>query len=200
MKKIILIGVLAFCANAFAAQEYGAAQPCGDVAAIELRDEAQRAYDQDIKDLRDLEDKLRNMPSASNPLGGAFSCLDRLKNFQITVGLGIPNIWDLVLKQLSNMVCGAVNGVMNDATAAINKSVSYPGIKGLPGSAGNSGIYVGGNGGVNINGQPVATPSYNSATKVYQSAVINQPIAPPVQPTQPPTLLDRVKQGIKNVF
>ena len=146
-----------------------------------------------------LGDAMRNIPSPSNrgALGGAFSCIDRLKDLSVSGSLGIPTIDSVlngILGAVGNAVCGQVNGVLNEASRTVNQSISYPGIPGVSGTGTTGSIYVGGAGGVNVNGQTVSTPSFNGGAGPQFQTASPQPV-----PKQP-SFLERVTSTIRNAF
>ena len=145
---------------------------------------------------------MQDIPSPANEgeLAGAFSCIDRIKKFKVSVALGIPteeSVEEGVMNFIGNKVCTQVNKVMNQATAKINKSISFPGIPGVSGTGTTGSIYVGGAGGVNVNGQPVSTPGINGASRPqFQTA--NPQAAQQSQPQ--PTVFERLTRSIRNAF
>ena len=171
---------------------------CDPQVADQLLSDSNAALEEAKKTNQALGDAMRNIPSPSNR--GAFSCIDRIKKFKVSVALGIPteeSVEEGVMNFIGNKVCTQVNKVMNQATAKINKSISFPGIPGVSGTGTTGSIYVGGAGGVNVNGQPVSTPGINGASRPqFQTA--NPQAAQQSQPQ--PTVFERLTRSIRNAF
>ena len=175
---------------------------CDPQVADQLLSDSNAALEEAKKTNQALGDAMQDIPSPANEgeLAGAFSCIDRIKKFKVSVALGIPteeSVEEGVMNFIGNKVCTQVNKVMNQATAKINKSISFPGIPGVSGTGTTGSIYVGGAGGVNVNGQPVSTPGINGASRPqFQTA--NPQAAQQSQPQ--PTVFERLTRSIRNAF
>jgi hypothetical protein len=175
---------------------------CDPKVAEELVRDSNAALEEAKKTNQALGDAMLNLPRSTNrgAFGGAFSCIDRLKDLSVSGSLGIPtigSILDGILGAVGNAVCGQVNGVLNEASRTVNQSISFPGIPGVSGTGTTGSIYVGGAGGVNVNGQPVSTPGINGASRPqFQTA--NPQAAQQSQPQ--PTVFERLTRSIRNAF
>lgn len=199
-KKILAAAIALSCLTwqpAFALVEVNDCDP--QVAAQLVRD-SNDALEEAKKINQNLGDAMRNIPSPSNrgALSGAFSCIDRLKNLSISGLLGIPSIDSVlngILGMVGNAVCGQVNGVLNEVSRTVNQSIHFPGIPGVSGTGATGSIYVGGPGGVTVNGQPVSIPGISGASRPqFQTAN-------PQAAQQPqPTVFERLTSSIRNAF
>jgi hypothetical protein len=197
LKNVCVLLILTASMQSMAAVEFSGSECPPEVAQAYTQSMAEELENEKVRIAEEMNRKRQIEEASRNgAMATAMSCIDRLKNMSISGGLGVPNIMDAIMRQLNGMVCGAVDKVYSDANKTVNKSVSFPGVKGLPGTGGNGGIYVGsGPGGVSVNGQKqISTPGINSA---FQTA---SPQQRPAVPAEQPGVWEKTKRALNNAF